>query len=263
MGRALLRLKRRKRVLRRLEEIYDKAEHVLVIHYSCESFYSGLNGRTPRITSIAVRNLDSGQTESFSIHKIAEQKKVASEKIVLEYDELEKAMLGEFFKFVEAHRGYSWVHWHMRDMNYGFQAIEHRYAVLDGEPVKIDEPHKFDFARALISIYGCRYASHRRLENLLKMNHIHNDAFLTGGEEAKAFEDKDYVKLHQSTLAKTDMIANVFGRAVEGTLKTNAKWKEIYGFNPVAIGEFIKENWFFSIFAFVGMIIGWILNYIF
>jgi len=45
-----------------------------VIHYSCESFYDRPNGASPRITSIAVRKLDSGQTLSFSILSIGVEK---------------------------------------------------------------------------------------------------------------------------------------------------------------------------------------------
>ena len=261
MGRVRQRIKRRKRALRRLEEVYDKAEYSLVVHYSCEHFYERPNGESARITSIAVRNLDSGQTESFSIHKIAEQENVPSEKITEKYDELEKAMLKEFYGFVEAHQGYHWVHWNMRDINYGFPAIEHRCKVLCVKPIEIKEYCKFDLARALVSIYGCRYAPHQRLANLLKMNKIKNGSFLTGEQEAEAFCSEKYVKLHQSTLAKVDMMANIFGRAVDGTLKTNAKWSEIHGFTPEAIGELMKEHWIFSILSVVVVIIA-LLEYL-
>ena len=49
--------------------------------------------KSPRITSIAVRNLESGQTDSFSIHQIAEEKKLPFVEISNHYDaELEYAM---------------------------------------------------------------------------------------------------------------------------------------------------------------------------
>lgn len=63
----LRRLRSRKEILRRLRDIDDRKNHVVVVHYSCESFYDRPDGSTPRVTSIAVRNLGSGQTESFSI----------------------------------------------------------------------------------------------------------------------------------------------------------------------------------------------------
>ena len=63
--------KRRINTHRKAKEIinsfYDNNSHTLLIHYSCESFYDIKDGRTPRITSIAIRYLDSSQTKSFSI----------------------------------------------------------------------------------------------------------------------------------------------------------------------------------------------------
>ena len=45
-----------------LEGLFRDAANGSVIHYSCESFYDRPNGASPRITSIAVRKLDSAQT---------------------------------------------------------------------------------------------------------------------------------------------------------------------------------------------------------
>jgi hypothetical protein len=44
-----------------IDELTGDAENVSVIHYSCESFYDRPNGASPRITSIAVRKLDTGR----------------------------------------------------------------------------------------------------------------------------------------------------------------------------------------------------------
>jgi hypothetical protein len=41
-------------------------------------------------------------------------------------------MLDGYFAFVEAHRDSTFIHWNMRDENYGFAALEHRYRVLGG-----------------------------------------------------------------------------------------------------------------------------------
>src|SRR5699024_11681334 len=116
--------RRRKKALRTLEDIIRQEEHVLLVHYSCESFYDRPEGRTPRVTSIAVRNHATGYTESFSIHKVAEIKHVAFDDIENRYDELEKEMLSEFFEYLNQHKESIWVHWNMRDINYGFPALE-------------------------------------------------------------------------------------------------------------------------------------------
>ncbi|HEX9756960.1 MAG TPA: hypothetical protein VGB26_04070 [Nitrospiria bacterium] len=256
MGHELQRLKRRKKTLNHLDELSSREDHVLCVHYSCESFYDRPEGKTPRITSVAVRNYSSGQTASFSIHKIAELQKVKFGDIQNNYDDLEKEMLQEYFDFMKAHKTHDWVHWNMRDINYGFAAIEHRFRVLGGVPEELEESRKFDLRRALVSLYGTGYIGHPRLENLIKKNKITDLNFLTGKEESEAFDNKEYVKLHQSTLKKVDILANILGRIMDNSLKTNAKWSEIHGFQPKVIGEFIKEHWFFSILGFVGLVIG-------
>ena len=60
MGNELRRLKKRKRIQEELEDIVHRENDVLIIHYSCESFYDADDGRSPRVTSIAVRNFGSG-----------------------------------------------------------------------------------------------------------------------------------------------------------------------------------------------------------
>lgn len=255
MGDALRRIQNRKETLRRLREIDKKKDQVVVVHYSCESFYDRPDGSTPRITSIAVRNLGTGQTESFSIHKIAELKKTPLEQISIHYDHLEREMLDEFGGFLQSNSHCTWVHWNMRDINYGFQAIEHRHKVLGGQPPsRLPEERKFDLARALINIYGVGYAGHPRLESIVRKNRITDKSFLAGKDEAAAFDDGEFVRLHQSTLRKVDVLANIFGRTIDGTLKTNATWQEARGIHPQAIAEYVTEHWGWVLFAAIAAV---------
>lgn len=254
MGQQLSRWRRRKAARQTLYDIADNRAHTLVIHYSCESFYDIKDGRTPRVTSIAVRHFASGQTESFSIHKSAELSKIPLNEIEANYDLLEKQMLEEYFSFLKSHQNDQFIHWNMRDINYGFQAIEHRFKVLGGTPIAIHDSNKTDLARLLIDIYGPGYAAHGesgRLHTLLDLNSIKTKDALTGKEEAKAFEDKEYVKLHQSTLKKVDVIDNLLDRFIDGSLKTQARWKEKYGYHPAILLELAKEYWVFSLVGLV------------
>ena len=133
-----------KKAVQVLNEIDKNPENYLIIHYSCESFYNITDGHTPRITSIAVYSYNTAQTESFSIHKTAERKHVRIEDIESQYYQLEKDMLEDFFQFVKENRTRKWLHWNMRDINYGFKAIEHRFEVLGGKPICIEESCKID-----------------------------------------------------------------------------------------------------------------------
>ena len=260
MGRELQRLKRRKNVIAKMDTLFDQGVTSLIIHYSCESFYDKTDGKTPRITSLAVRNLASGQTESFSIHQIAEEQKIAFPKITDHYDDLERQMLDRFYDFVKIHQHYSWIHWNMRDVNYGFAAIEHRYRVLGGTPFIIVEDKKFDLSRALIDLYGVNYIGHPRLESLIAKNSIAARDFLTGVKEAEAFQKKEFVRLHQSTLRKVDVLADLFERASNKSLKSNATWVNKHGLTLPALAEFIKEHWLVTLLIVGGGVLTFILR---
>jgi hypothetical protein len=255
----LHRLRERKEALLRLGEIRRYAPSTFVIHYSCESFYDIPDGRAPRVTSIAVRNLATAQTNSFSIHKLAEQGHVPFADIPQQYDRLEQQMLAEYFDFLQKHSGYTYIHWNMRDINYGFPAIEHRYKVLGGNPYSIPDKDKFDLARVLVALYSRSYAGHGkagRFLNICDFNKITDKDALNGKEEADAFENQQYVRLHQSTLRKVDMMANLFERAEDGSLKTQAKWSEIYGLSAETVINYIKGHWIVTLTGLVATIAG-------
>lgn len=259
MASQLHRLRERREALAELREIRRNARTAFVIHYSSESFYHTEEGRTPRVTSIAVRNLATGQTYSFSIHKLAEQQGYSLADIPNHYDALERKMLDEFFGFLRAHPGHTFVHWNMRDINYGFPALEHRYKVLGGDPYNVPDDKRFDLARAVVSIYSLTYMEHGtdgRFLNLCRFNRISDRDALTGAQEAEAFKQKQYVRLHQSTLRKADMISNVFERMEDGSLKTKARWLDIYGLHPKVVVEFVREYWVWTLITMVATLIG-------
>lgn len=252
----LRRIKKRNAALKRIAELDQRCETCVVIHYSCESFYDKTDGKKPRVTSIAVRNLASGQTGSFSIHKVAEQRDVDFSNIESNYDSLEREMLDKFYEHLSKTMLCTWIHWNMRDINYGFPAIEHRYKVLGGTPIELPEERKFDLARTLIDVFGVKYISHSRLENLVKLNKMTARDFLVGKDEADAFTNKEFVKLHQSTLRKADIMANIFERLSDGSIKTNAKWADIYGLSIESVVSYIKQHWIISALSIISVIVG-------
>lgn len=263
MGEQLTKFKRRRAARKSFEDLDKRRDMYIVLHYSCESFYDIKDGRTPRVTSIAARNFTTGQTASFSIHKSAEQLGVAPADINRRYDELERHMLDEYFDFLKSRHGYSFIHWNMRDINYGFQAIEHRYKVLGGDPFIIDDSRKFDLARELINQFGPRYAPHGesgRLHSLMNLNRITTRDALTGQQEADAFDAGEYVKLHQSTLRKVDVMSNILERVLDGSVRTNTTWLEKTGYHPAVVIELIREHWVWSIIVGVVAVIGFVAS---
>ena len=248
----LRKLRLRRQARDQVFELMDKRENVLIIHYSCESFAGRDAGTSPRITAIGIRYAANAQTHTFSIHSSAEIKGVPVTEISSKYDELERAMLDSYFTFVTEHKGFRWVHWNMRDMQYGFAAIEHRYRVLGGTPTIIPDNQKIDLARCLVAIYGIRYMNHPRMKNLLEANDISMQDFMSGEDEAKAFSEGKYLELHRSTLRKVDNMDNVLERIADGILITRSTKCDIYGQGVLAFLEWFQERPIFPIIGILG-----------
>lgn len=230
----------------------------LVIHYSCESFYDYSKPDSRRITSIAVRRMDSSQTKSFSLHLSAEKLGLLN-KIGKSLDRCEREMLDDFYAFLKTHQqAHTWLHWNMRDSNYGFEAIAHRYQVLGGTPAELADERKLDLSPLLIEIYGKEYSGHPRIEWLVNENKIHRTAFLTGLEEAEAFSAGNFVAMHQSTLVKVQALHDIAAFAAQQRLKTKSRiWRDVYASSLGSLGQAIAAHWVFVLaVAVVGIVLG-------
>lgn len=229
-----------------LKEILKDKNKSVIIHYSCESFITS-HGRTPRVTSICIRYLGTAHTKSFSIHLQAQFDKKDFNKLSdTDYDNIEKKMLDEFYEFAKKHKDFKWIHWNMRDSNYGFEAIANRYRILGGEHFEVDEDRRYDFPRILGKIYTYGYEENKpdgRLLNLANRNSITIVDALKGIEESTAFENKEYLKLHKSTLRKVDIIDSIIDLTYKDELIVNAKKKNIYGLTIPGMIEIVKSNW--------------------
>jgi hypothetical protein len=230
-----------------INEILRDKSKSLIIHYSCESFFNTM-GRTPRVTAITIQEIKSGTVKSFSIHLQSQFIGLDFRSLTeQEYDRVEKSMLDDFFKFVDEHKnkGYRWVHWHMRNSSYGFEAIENRYRILGGTPISVEEDFKYDLPRILSLIYSGGYEDDNpdgRLINLCKRNNITQRNALTGKKEADAFQNKEYLNLHSSTLRKSDMISGILRKIELNKLKVKTTTFKIYGLNPRGIIEIVQNN---------------------
>src|SRR5882762_7645984 len=99
-----------------------------------QSLYDeGVDGLSPRITSIVVMHFATRQTVSFALHAVAESIGIPKEEVENRYDQIERALLQSFFDFIRDRRDKNWVHWNMRHITYGFEHIEHRYRLLTGQ----------------------------------------------------------------------------------------------------------------------------------
>ena len=215
---------RQREARHRLDDFLAHPPAVWVLHYACQSFFQGQRLGSPRVTTIAARNMDRGETESFSIDTEAELARVAPEDAPANLDRLERALLDKFYQFLMANRSMRFVHWNMRDATYGFQAIEHRYRLLGGEPVTIAETQKLDLAKLFVDIYGPGYGGGQPRQTLAKLNHLSLLGFLTGEEEARSFDEGNYRAVQNSTLVKVKLHSDLAELAQSHALKTEANW---------------------------------------
>jgi len=249
---------KRKKAIQEVKDLCKNPANVWVIHYSCENC-ACLKGSSPRIITIVVQKLSDGQTRSFSIHEEAELKGI-QDITAEQYSKLEKSMLAKFYSFIERNNDRKFLHWNMRDGNYGFAALEHRFGVLGGEPEILSDDNKKDLARILLDIYGSEYIGHSRLQKLVEKNNIPSKDFLDAQAEANAFAEGRYVAIHQSTLRKMNVIAAIFERVNNNSLKTNTKYWELHGGKIVSFFSFFRENVYISgittLWAFISIVIG-------
>lgn len=218
-----------------LENINNGISDLYFIHYSCQSLSDDNEGYSPRITSIAVLHSESYQMFSFSIHLVAERLKINRDLIFDRYEEIELKMLQDFFDFVSERIDKAiWVHWNMSNINFGFEALEHRYTVLSGNPCNhISENNKHNLSNIIKLKYGPKYAKDPKMKYLMVLNNILHRDFLNGEEEVTAFKAKEFIKLHKSTMCKVYFFNEVYNRIMSNKLKTETnrlryKINEIY-----------------------------------
>lgn len=252
---------------KKLIELKNNKEKILFIHYSCKSFDDENECLSPRVTSIAVYYYDERAIKSFSFNIAAEVLHISKEDIENHYDKIEKKILEDFFLFAKEHYDYYWIHWNMTSMNYGFDALEHRYEVLTRtRPYHISEDKRYNLSKLIAFEYGKDYADDPKMKNLIILNwgKLPRD-YLEGQDEIEAFENKDYIKMHKSTIEKVKFFRYIFIKLLHKEVKTKKKnWKLI--FKEIFENPFIQILSLLSILITVGsgivILIKWIYSFL-
>lgn len=216
--------KRQRAVRAKLGELMAHPATVYVIHYACQSLAQAEAEGSPRIGAIAARNLDTGVTESFSIHQEIELARLPPDAAWTYIDALERAMLDRFFGFLAENRNMRFVHWNMRDMRFGFAALEHRCSVLGGEPTRLAEHLRVDLALMMADAYGTDFLPPPHLSSLAIANGLTFTGFVEGQAECQLFEQGEFRAMLSSVMAKVTLLAGVAQRMHDRTLVTDASW---------------------------------------
>ncbi|ENR8889908.1 hypothetical protein JAG44_001311 [Citrobacter koseri] len=207
-----------------LKQLKANEKDLFIIHYSCENLNDNNENYSPRITSIAVLHVGSATMHSFSIHLVAEVNKIERNLINEHYDALEGEMLRQFFEFVSDNINGYWLHWNMTNINYGFEALSHRYKVLtQNESKRIPDSRKYNLSALILSVYGKNCVEHPRMASFMKLNDGEHRDNLTGKEEVEAFAAKEYVRLHKSTMSKVYWFQHMYFLLQQNKIKVHNK----------------------------------------
>jgi hypothetical protein len=214
---------RQKAARETLRTLFAFPATVYAVHYACQSLKAQGPLASARVGAIAVRQLSTGQVTPFSIADVAERNRLELHEITPNLDLIERRVLEGFFEFVRMNRQVRFIHWNMRDNQFGFGALEHRLLVLGGAPETVLESNRFDLARLMEDLYGADYATGRgKLEAIADLNGMISSNYRNGATEATAMEAGDFRDVANSTQAKVRIIADVALGAHERTLKTEA-----------------------------------------
>jgi hypothetical protein len=171
-----------------------------------------------------VEHYSTQQAVSFSTHAIAEEIGIAREDVIGRFDEVGRRLLDDFYDFVRDRRDSYWVHWNMRNLTYGFEHIEHRFRALGGQNAPIIPVERRINLNDMIAYhYGADYANHPKLASLMELNGGRHRDFLTGSEEVQAFQNNEFIRMHNSTLCKVGFFHKAANRMAQGRLHTNSK----------------------------------------
>ncbi|MCE8532995.1 hypothetical protein KBY24_06335 [Ruegeria pomeroyi] len=182
------------------------------------------DGLSPRITSIAVAHYATEQSVSFSTHAVAEELGIKREDVLSRFDDVEKELLTQFYRFIRDRRDKYWIHWNMRNATYGFEHIEHRYRVLGcADAPIIPVERRINLNDMIAQRYGKDYAKHPKLPNLMDLNGGKHRDFLSGDEEVAAFKASEFMRMHKSTLCKVGFFQSTLQKLKNGKLKTSSR----------------------------------------
>lgn len=207
-----------------LRSLRSNRKNLQIIHYACEGFAEeGVVG-SRRITAIAVMNGRSGQTKCFSLQRSAEKIKLNQEEKPNdeELDNLEKAMLRDFYAYVKTKLEDTWVHWEMRDSTFGFSALEHRAKIYRLSIKSIPDTQKVNLPELLERRYGAKFAAKPKLLNIARLNLLDAKVMLDGPDGAQAFQEWDIHAIEQSCQRKIRAMWHVIEKAGQKNLKTEA-----------------------------------------
>jgi len=244
--------KERKLAVANLKNMTKDPDKVLFIHYSQSRTFDedDYGNISPIITAIVIKSLDSQIDKQFAIHFEADKADIPIDEIQDSYRELELRILKSFNEFVQRYNDCIWIHWDMKNIHFGFEAIKHRFEKIFGDLNNYNEipiNNKKNLRNILEGMYGENFVSGSdSLNSLLKCNsgNIDNNMYLNSGVESSEFENKHFENIIRSVDLKVDFIKSSTNKLINKKLKVTNR-------NNYAIFLDVVTH---PIFAFIGWI---------
>ena len=252
------------------ETYEEKKIDYIFVHYARQNCFEESYEKGPRVITITVMNAESEQTLTFSIKKCSE--KYGCDFFDLEEkekDKIEYDMLENFFKYVVANKNKTWLHWNMKNNNFGFYAINDRFRELGGVPYDFDENKLVNISDLLKRKYGTNFATDcvwngktmGKMYDIFMLNNISDSSILNGEQEIKEYILKNILAVEQSVIGKLKAFKLIVERAADNVLVTRGNiLRDVYGFGISGIAQYIQDNAILALlFAIFGSIIATII----
>ncbi len=250
-----------------IEAYVKKKSDYIFIHYARQNCFTDGYEKGPRVIAIVVMNAESEQLRIFSLRKTAEQQGKDFFQInEKEKDEIETELLNDFFEYVKINKEKMWLHWNMKNNNFGFSAIENRFSELNGKPYHLEESKQINISALLKKRYGTNFAKDGtwngkvtgKMYDIFTLNNIKDTNILNGEEEIINYIVKNIMAIEQSVIAKLKAFQLIVEKTADNVLKTRGNiLRDVYGFSIKGIAQYIQDN---ALLALLFSIIGGIIS---
>ena len=248
--------KDRKIAVKNFHELVADPSQVFCIHYSqSQTFEDDYGNISPIITCIVIKSLDEAVDKQFAIHFEADKAGIPKDQIQDSYRELELRILKSFNDFVRRNKDCLWVHWDMKNIHFGFEAIKHRYEKIfenteDFEDIPSNK--KYNLLLLLEGMYGENFVSGSdRLKAFMTANNddVDDPKYLSTGRESSDFDEKNFKGVIDSVDCKVEFLKKAAGKLLTRKLVIPNK-------NSYALFLDIVTHPIFSFIGFVGSLVG-------
>lgn len=250
-----------------ISDYVKKKSDYIFIHYARQNCFADAYEKGPRIIAIVAMNAESEQFVVFSLKKSAEKQGNDFFKLSeMEQDQIEHDMLCDFFEYVNDNKAKTWLHWNMKNNNFGFSAIEDRFRSLKGDPIHFGESKLINISVLLKKKYGMNYAKDNmwngklmgKMYDIFILNNINDSYILDGEREIIEYILKNIIPIEQSVLGKLKAFKIIMEKTADNVLKNRGNvLKDVYGLSIQGIAKYIQDN---ALLALIFSILGGVVS---